>query len=183
MKIYMVRHGQTDSNVAKKIMGQRIDESLNQEGRRQAHELSDSLKGTAFDVIFSSPLKRVLETAKVVAEGRTAKILTRDELKERDFGSLSGKTQQEAAEILGITVEKMRAADYEQKFDYRPFGGESAAEVRTRFLKFIEEVKRDYAGKRVLVVTHAGISRLAHLLFRESAVEHIKNATLEEFDI
>ena len=96
MKIFMVRHGQTDSNAAKRIMGQRVDESLNDEGRRQAEELREGIQDKMFDVIFSSPLKRAEETARILAHERNVPVVLRAELKERDFGALSGKTWPEA---------------------------------------------------------------------------------------
>jgi len=183
MKIYMVRHGQTDSNVAKRIMGQRIDEPLNEEGKRQARELVERIKNFRFDVIFSSPLKRAHETAQIIAKRKNIPVMTRNELQERDFGSLSGKTWPEAATEAGISVEELRSRDRALEYDYRPYSGESANDFRERFLTFIEGLKKDYADKRVLIVAHAGVLRLAHALFREVNVDHIENASLEEFEV
>src|SRR3989344_1327026 len=95
MKIFMVRHGETDYNVAKRIPGQEIDQSLNATGRKQAEERAEERAGMTVDVMFSSPLKRAGETAEIIAKGLNLQILYRDELKERSFGSLSGKTFEE----------------------------------------------------------------------------------------
>ena len=183
MKIFMVRHGQTDSNAGKRIMGQRVDESLNDEGRRQAEELREGIQDKTFDVIFSSPLKRAEETSRILAHERNVPVILRDELKERDFGSLSGKTWPEADAFAKKEAGALRAEDVGQAYDYRPFGGESGEDVKNRLLKFVAEIKGTHADKKVLIVAHSGIMRLSHLLFREIEVGHIKNASIEEFEI
>ncbi len=183
MKIFMVRHGQTDSNVAKVIMGQRVDESLNGVGRQQAEELAESMKDMQFDVIFSSPLKRAAETAGILAKNRTAPVILRDELKERDFGSVSGKSWAEADAIAGAEPGNLKEVDRHLDYDYRPYGGESAEDVKKRLGRIIAEIKENYSDKRVLIVAHGGILRFSHMLFRDTPVDHIKNASLEEFEI
>lgn len=179
----MVRHGQTDSNVAKLIMGQRIDESLNGVGRQQAEELALDMKDLQFDVIFSSPLKRAAETAAIIAKGRAAPVILRGELKERDFGSVSGKSWAEADAIAGAEPGNLKEVDRHLDYDYRPYGGESAEDVKDRLKRIIAEIKEKYSDKRVLLVAHGGILRFSHMLFRDVQVDHIKNASLEEFEI
>jgi broad specificity phosphatase PhoE len=183
MKIFMVRHGQTDSNAAKLIMGQRIDESLNDAGRKQVQELTMKIQDMTFDVIFSSPLKRAAETAAILASGRDTKVVLRDELKERDFGSVSGKSWADADALAVAEPGGLKTADRHLDYDYRPYGGESAEDVKKRLLRFIDEVKRDYSDRRVLVVAHGGILRFAHKLFHDADIDHIENAALEEFEV
>jgi len=72
MKIFFVRHGETDANAKKIMMGQRIDEPLNEFGRRQAEELA-SLLPNSFDIIFSSPLKRTAQTAEIISKKKFQK--------------------------------------------------------------------------------------------------------------
>ena len=67
MKIYMIRHGQTDWNLAGKIQG-KTDVPLNEEGRAQARFLAEAMKSRPAVKVFTSPLKRARETARVVAE-------------------------------------------------------------------------------------------------------------------
>ena len=117
------------------------------------------------------------------ANKRNVPVILRDELKERDFGSLSGKTWPEADAFAKKEAGALRAEDVGQAYDYRPFGGESGEDVNKRLLRFVAEIKGTYAGKKVLIVAHSGIMRLSHLLFRETEVGHIKNASLEEFEI
>ena len=65
--IYIVRHGETDWNILKKLTGQ-TDIPLNLNGIKQAKEVREKLKNIKFDYVFSSPLKRAYETAKIITK-------------------------------------------------------------------------------------------------------------------
>ena len=182
MKIYIVRHGETDSNKNRKLMGQRMNDPLNAEGIEQIKKLSEEID-TDFDVIFSSPLVRAKQSAQILAERIGASVIEKQELMERDFGNFSGKTWDEMIEKLGEEAIDLKKEDFEQNYDYRPYGGECVADVKERFLKFVEELKKEYADKKVLIVAHGGILKLAHFLFSEIKVEHVQNASICEFDI
>lgn len=158
-------------------MGQRVNESLNAEGVKQAQDLAQSLDKD-FDIIFSSPLKRAVETAKLISERLNIPVIEKKELTERDFGSLSGKRWDEMPEAV-----KSRD-DLEQNYDYRSFGGESAGDVKSRFLKFTNELKEKYSDKKILIVAHGGILKMAHSLFSKEIAEiKLHNASMHEFDI
>ena len=66
-KVMLVRHGETDWN-RKEVFRGRIDVELNQNGREQARALADATRIFQIDAIYSSPLSRSLETAKIVAD-------------------------------------------------------------------------------------------------------------------
>ncbi len=184
MKIYIIRHGETDSNKVNKLMGQRVDESLNQEGIRQAEELSENLIGQHFDIIFTSPLKRALETAQIISEKIKVPILEKKELLERDFGTLSGKSWDEMSKGVSDDSPDFKKQDFEQYYNYRPYGGESVEDVKERLLIFIDEIKNNYSDKKVLIIAHGGILKLAHFLFKEDKLEATPaNASLYEFEI
>ncbi len=93
MKIYLVRHGQTDWNKEQKLQGQK-DIPMNDEGIRQMNELADKLAvfGIQADVIISSPLERAKESAQIIADriGYTEAITIDANFLERNFGSLEG---------------------------------------------------------------------------------------------
>lgn len=93
MKIYLVRHGQTDWNKEQKLQGQ-IDIPMNDEGIRQMNELADKLAvfGLQADVIISSPLERAKESAQIIADriGYTEAITIDANFLERNFGLLEG---------------------------------------------------------------------------------------------
>ncbi len=101
MKIYLIRHGETDSNKKGILMGQRIDEPLNEVGIKQAQSVAQELLQHEFNTVFSSPQKRAFQTAQAIVRDRHVQILIREQLKERDFGDLTGKTWEEIDVVVG----------------------------------------------------------------------------------
>ena len=88
MNIYIVRHGQTDSNKIKDRFGGRVDVLLNDTGRDEARELKSKLEGITFDRVYSSPLKRAYETATIISDNN---IIVDDRIIERSNGDLEGR--------------------------------------------------------------------------------------------
>jgi broad specificity phosphatase PhoE len=177
MKLIFVRHGQTDWNKEKKLMG-RTDIELNEEGRAQCQELVQKLESD-FYVIFSSPLKRAYETAQVIAEHFGKEVIIKNELTERDFGTLSGKTWIQIQEETGVD---MRAITKEERYDFRPYGGESAEDVKARLLKFLEEVKTQPYSK-VVIACHSGVISMMRHLFPNNEISPITNTSVHEFEL
>ena len=87
MKIFFVRHGQSESNL-KKVMAGHKDVLLTQKGREQAYVTAENLKHYNIDIMFVSPLKRARETAEIINSVREKEIplIIRDELTEADYG-------------------------------------------------------------------------------------------------
>ena len=69
MKLYLIRHGETDYNKMKRNQGQ-IDIPLNEYGRELAEKTAEGLRGISFDLAYTSPLSRAKETAQIVLQGR-----------------------------------------------------------------------------------------------------------------
>jgi len=155
-------------NKLKLLMGRRIDPSLNAAGREQAAELSRQI-GFDYDVIFSSPLKRAMETAQILKGDSKTPLITREELTEKDLGSMSGK--------------KWEETHLKSKFDHSPFGGESPHDMSIRLKFFMDDVKKDHAHKKVLAVTHGGVIRMLHRIFHDKEIDHIPNTSVHEFEI
>ena len=91
MKIYLVRHGQTDKNKNNIIQGV-IDEVLNENGINQAKELKKKIDNLDIDLMIVSPLKRTRETAKIITENREIETIFDDRIIERNAGELEGKS-------------------------------------------------------------------------------------------
>ena len=83
MKLYIIRHGQTDWNIAKKIQG-RQDIPLNERGRYQAGCLKKAMENRPVTAVFSSPQIRAMETAKAVASSSGSVVIPVKDLMERD---------------------------------------------------------------------------------------------------
>ena len=90
MKLYVVRHGQTDINLNNQINSIN-DEDLNETGISQALKLKEYIKDIDYDLIICSPLKRARQTAEVINMERNIPIIYDERVIERDFGEFEGK--------------------------------------------------------------------------------------------
>ena len=86
VNIILIRHGETDWNTEQVFRG-RIDVALNQVGLSQAEAVGLSLKDRTIDALYSSPLKRAFETAKMLAKGRNLEIISEEGFIDINFGS------------------------------------------------------------------------------------------------
>ena len=89
MKIYLIRHGETNQNKKRCLQG-RSDIELNEYGRELARKTAEGLKGVDFDIIFTSPLKRAVETAEIIRRERKIEIVKEERLQEISFGIYEG---------------------------------------------------------------------------------------------
>jgi len=163
--IYIVRHGETDWNVARRIQGH-SDIPLNAVGEQQAKELRKTFGHTSFAAVFSSDLLRAKRTAELAVLEKELVVQTTEILRERNFGSLEGKNVEEF-----FALEKLRSnLEKEQQLQHRLVPDmENDEELISRIITFLREVAVAYVGKNVLVVSHGGIMRtlLAHLGFTD----------------
>lgn len=126
MYIYLIRHGQTEWNVQKRIQG-REDIPLSEEGRLQAERCSRAFSGRELAAVLSSPLSRAVDTAKVIAAAANTTVSADNRLIERDFGAISGTVlsdvyaieQYEDIESVPDTAERMLSAleEYAENFN------------------------------------------------------------------
>lgn len=170
-QLSIVRHGQTDWNLAKRIQGG-TDIPLNRTGRAEAAETGLSLRDREWHAIVSSPLSRAEETARIIAgELGMSGLATVPELSERRHG-----------EIEGLTF-----AERQDRFpDGVPVPGlESRQEVLDRVLPALGRIAGAHAGKSVLVVSHGGVIgtllRHASRGERPRHGEMIANGSVHEF--
>jgi len=89
MEILLTRHGQTEWNLLKKVQG-KADIELNEKGIEQAEKTRDSLKNEKVDLILCSPLKRAIQTAEIINQGRNIRMIIDERVSERDFGEFEG---------------------------------------------------------------------------------------------
>ena len=154
-RILLVRHGATTLSVEDRFAGS-TDVDLSDEGRAQVSALAKRLSGDAIAAIYSSPMRRTVETATILAGPHGHALVKRDGLKEIDHGRWEGMTRRE--------VEKSFEGEYasweEDPFTFAPEGGESGVSVMARALPVIREIVTTHAGKTVAVVSHKATIRL-----------------------
>jgi alpha-ribazole phosphatase len=159
MELIIVRHGLSVANV-KDIASGRYDSRLTEEGKQQARNLASRLRGLEIEKIYSSPLKRTMQTALPIAEILDISIDVDRRLAEVHFGSFEGGPNAEVERVLGKTPREFFNS-YE--YDFSPYGGESSKEVESRVKSFLDDLKKqDY--KLVVLVTHGGIIRWINYL-------------------
>lgn len=155
--VVLARHGFTYWNARKKMQGQ-VNIPLNDEGRRQAHELHDQLSGIDFDVCYSSPLVRAVETAKIALDDPSVPIVKDERLLEHSYGLLEGRSYRHTPWFYLTNP----ANDYEHHPEryQAPIGGETFGQVYARAKSFIDDVivgaSRNYDA--MLVTAHGGIN-------------------------
>ena len=153
MVIYFARHGETDWNITRQIQGS-TDVLLNEKGLRQAKELADKLVKEAYDIdcVYTSPLIRARETAKMAANALGVACKQVSEFAEMDFGKWEGE--------IWANIEKQYTKEYEYWNRHRryssPPGGECYNDVLKRVFKALDFIIKQENGN-VLVISHSAI--------------------------
>ncbi|MFH1662785.1 MAG: histidine phosphatase family protein [Chloroflexota bacterium] len=146
-RIILVRHGKTDWNKELRIQGGSSDTLLNEEGRRQAENAASRLSQRSIQAIYSSPLKRAMETAKIIARYHNLEVVVENSLREVEAGELEGVTSAE----LGKRFSEILTQD---GVSYRVPGGESLVDLRRRSWDFIQNINRKHTDGELVVVSH-----------------------------
>ncbi len=178
MKIYLMRHGETNWNKEKRMQG-RTDIELNENGRQQAISAREKFERLNIDLIISSPLIRAKQTAKLVSEGTNIPIIYKEELMERGYGELEGKI------IKGDAFYK-NDSTYDLEKNTNIYNIETVKILCKRIWNLLDEIKEKYPDKNILLVSHGGTSRAIKAYFEgipENKVlkpANIKNAEIIE---
>lgn len=158
--IYITRHGQTDWNVQKKVMG-RCDEPLNENGLSQAAVTKNNLQNEDIDLIICSPLLRAKQTADIINEDRNIPVIYDERIIERDFGEFEGLQTSEF--------------DFKGYWDYyKDMKFEKAENIHDffkRIYEFLDDVVDKYKDKNILIVAHGGVSIPVACYFKENVPE------------
>jgi broad specificity phosphatase PhoE len=202
MKIYFVRHGETDANrllehgvsgpmhnepVSFKP-GDNINIPLNIHGREQAQKTAGELPDV-IDVLYFSPLLRVRETAEIIASAKGidhSQIQSREELVEYSQGTLEGLSIEQKREKTGG---QSWGSGLLCNYDYTPWGGDKWETIYARLHSFIEELQHQGGEKNIVCVTSGGVIRMAYkILLSEKSptiTNHvlIQNGSIHEFVI
>ena len=162
--LYLVRHGETVDNANQIMQGQTQGE-LNENGLRQAREFSETWKDREIDVVVASDLKRSVDTARIIAEPHQLEVLTTPLLRERDWGSFTGRF------IPSL------------KGEVWPDDIETLENLLSRAGEFITYVKTTFPGKKVLAVGHGIINKAIQAVYYGKSMSEIQKMTNAEVRI
>lgn len=158
MQIFLVRHGETSWNVEGRLQGQIDEIQLTSKGMSQAEEISKKLQQINFDVIFSSPFVRTLQTTNIINKSKKKEIVLCDNLKERGYGELEG----EYAKDGNYNIKQMW--DIDNIYDMH--GVERVDFFIKRIHRFIDNLIKENKYNKVLLVSHSGVSIAAKTYFQ-----------------
>ena len=151
-RICLIRHGETDWNVDKRIQGQ-TDIALNDTGHKQALAMAFNAAHHDFSAIYSSDLARAQATAKMLAERRGLEVKTLPQLRERHYGLFQGITAKEGAQRHPEAYARYMARDPDYDFET----GEDMLAFAARVGAAIENMTRHHSGETIAAVSHAGV--------------------------
>jgi len=151
--IYLIRHGETEANRLGIFRG-RLDIPLSQVGVEQAGALAGYFKDLGIEKVFSSPLSRALETARIAFAGKTPQI--EELINNIDLGDWSGKEKGLIKEKEGEAWEKWMKCPEKMAF---PGGGETLVQVYRRAEKFLDTLIED-DSVRIAAVTHRSVAKV-----------------------
>lgn len=150
MKIYLIRHGQTQWNIERRLQGVG-DSPLTEKGKLDAKLLEDRLREIDIDIIYSSPSTRAIKTSKIIKGKRNIEILVDEDLKEMNIGSWQGKV-----------LDEIRIKSPQEYHNYwnEPHlyvgnnGGENFYQVQKRAISFIDNIIHERKYNNILLVSH-----------------------------
>ena len=146
MNLYVVRHGEVPSNISE-VIEEHYDEKLTKKGIEQSKKVGHELSNTKFDVVFSSPSPRTVETTKYIVPDRD--VIFDPRIKERNMGKLVGEKWKD------LDQNKWNSTELEKTSE----GAETLLSGLNRTKDFLDDIRKKYKGKNVLVVTHNFVSK------------------------
>jgi broad specificity phosphatase PhoE len=173
VRLILARHGRTEGNVIRALDSRPPGMPLDEVGRAQAEDLARRLAAEPVAAVYASRATRAQQTAAPVAAAHDLSVVVLDGVQEADCGELEGATDPASHERFQDVYE----AWLNDEFDARLPGGESASEVRVRFVAAVESVAAD---EPVVVVSHGAAIRLGvgALLGEGAETRYVPNAGL-----
>ncbi|HEX2945770.1 MAG TPA: histidine phosphatase family protein [Clostridia bacterium] len=169
-RLVFVRHAEAEGNKIRRFHGW-TDSEITEKGHLQAKRVAERLKDTDIDVIYSSSLKRTMQTASYIAEAKGLPVITSAELREINGGDWE--------DLKWSELEERWPEEYET-WENRPYAhrmpnGESMEEFQKRLLDEVMQIIHSNEGKNICIVTHGTAIRAMLCRFRECTLEEMCN--------
>ncbi|MEM3101657.1 MAG: histidine phosphatase family protein [Candidatus Nitrosotenuis sp.] len=178
MNIFLVRHGEVLSNLRKVYAG-KSPEPLTERGRRQAYEAGERLKSFNIDALYTSPVKRAVETAMIIGEVTGKEYIVMDEFREMELGPWEGLSEDEIARLYP----KEWRIWQEKPAELLMNGRETLNGVLMRALKGMEKVCKDREKGNSIIVTHVAIIRVLLLWRKGETLNHYKTLQIPNCEV
>ncbi|HEV3304248.1 MAG TPA: histidine phosphatase family protein [Planctomycetaceae bacterium] len=161
--LYLVRHGATDANLRRPyvLQGRGIDLPLNPTGAQQAERVAELLAQNSVSAVYSSPMRRALETARAIAARCRVDVVVRDELIECNVGRWEGLSWDGIREQFPEECENFQRDP--SRFPY--LGGETYSDVARRAVPVLERLLERHWGEEFAVVAHNIVNRVSVATF------------------
>ena len=153
--IILVRHGQTAWNAEEVFRGQ-IDIELDETGLKQAELLAEYLSRRKLEAVYSSPLKRAIQTAEAIARHHGLTVEIAPGLNDIDFGEWQGLSLREVRTRFNELLEMWVSDPHLVRIP----SGDSLDEVRQRALALMNQVVDKHGGKEIALVSHRVVNKV-----------------------
>ena len=150
LKVYLIRHGETDFNKQGKEWGQPSEASLNNIGIKQSEGLAQEIKNINFNRLFSSDLNRSLQTAEIASKVIRVQTTTDKRLREYEPGEADPSSEKwidEYKRLLNLGM---------SKYEIRPFGGENIWDLIKRVKSFLDDLEKETGT--IAIISHSGVN-------------------------
>jgi len=156
LTLYLLRHGQTALSRDDVFCGSGLDPELTPEGLQMAHAFAAAYRAKSWRAVYSSGLRRAVDTAQPLCDALGINSEARPDLNEIGYGKWEGQTREKVA--------REHHDDYVSWLAdpawHAPTDGELAITVATRSLRVIDEIKSQFADGNVLIVSHKATIRI-----------------------
>ena len=174
--MFLIRHAESEANASRTFAARVIDPPLSPKGVTDAERIAERLASEGIRRMYSSPLRRALQTAQALASRSHLDFEVLLDLREVDVGVLDGKSSKSKKnwEIYERVLEKWSAGDLEAAFE----GGESLGQVCKRARRVIDVLNSGSDSGRIAVVTHAVFLMIFLPLFLNDSLTDLKRYSL-----
>lgn len=154
-RVFLVRHGATQLSAEDRFAGA-VDVLLSDEGREQAQRLGERLAGEPIAAVYASPMKRTIETARLLAMPHALEVQPMDALREIDHGRWEGRSRAEVENAFAVEYQRWE----DDPYTFAPDGGESGLQVTARALPALLQLVEKHPSQTFAVVSHKATIRL-----------------------
>lgn len=180
MKIYLIRHGESLANLGLVSADFSMDNqnTLSKKGEDQIRAIIPAFRNCNIVRIFSSPMKRAVDSAEILQSGlvNKPKIMIDDRLKEISYGIFTD--DRDNPEMQNIAKRQI-AGDQEIRFG----GGENIREILERFLDFLVDIYKENQNDEIIIFSHGRLLSIVSKKIEELCQKEIKKSKIENASI